>query len=566
MKNKICTILLGIMALSLCVSCEDYLTVVPDTTYTPAENAYKKADDALTALYGVYALLQPLADRIFLIGEAQGDLVVAARGADKYIAEFAQNRVSPQNPYTDYTAFYRAIIACNSAMKGMGNIRKVDPVYYSQEKYEMNIAEIMYVRAWLYLQLVKIWKDVPYLGNDVTVLEQLHETAPESRENILKYIQKDVEEYASLVYRLRLPGSAALQDLLTSRTQITQQAGAFLRAEIYLYQDNLPKAWATIRPYLPYGEYLNNNGRGISVGISNGGNRYWDDIIGGTRDREALFSEWVWYIDYDASKGQTNHLQYWTDNENGGVYALKPSSNAINWWNTTEMMYMQFHAAEDRWFFTPRWNKGAANRITDGNGKPIVGHIGDMTRGENGSYYVSKGDTIIFKYLMKEWGIKRDPARNDAKSQNDPVFWLYRSGTFFQLVCEIMNNMGMHTEAVSIIGSNTGAASTRARVMVCPLWIDPQSSESEEVQVNRFILEEAALEGAFEGVRWFDLVRFSTRPGYESWVGDYVSKKYPAAQQAEIKARLSDPNHWYLPYYYINVDKNPHLNQKSGYN
>jgi hypothetical protein len=102
--------------------------------------------------------------------------------------------------------------------------------------------------------------------------------------------------------------------------------------------------------------------------------------------------------------------------------------------------------------------------------------------------------------------------------------------------------------------------------LIYSLWIDPNGSESPEKQVNRFLVDEGALEGAFEGVRWFNLVRFSSRPGYESWLGDYVSKKYPADQQAGIKAKLSNPNNWYLPYYYKNVDKNPYLTQKTGYN
>ena len=74
-----------------------------------------------------------------------------------------------------------------------------------------------------------------------------------------------------------------------------------------------------------------------------------------------------------------------------------------------------------------------------------------------------------------------------------------------------------------------------------------------------------ALEGAYEGIRWFDLVRFAKRSGYQSWLGDYVSKKYPANQREAIKSRLNNPVYWHFPYYYKNVITNTMLQQKTGY-
>jgi hypothetical protein len=343
---------------------------------------------------------------------------------------------------------------------------------------------------------------------------------------------------------------------------MTQHPARLLLCEIYLYQDNIEKAWETIRPLLPYGEIEANTNRGLTVSISTGA-RYWDQAIAGITDWEALYSEWMWFIDFDGSKGQTNNLQRWTDNVNGGIYALKPSRKAIEGWDTMKMCLWQYQ--RDGWFFSPHYDRGQMNRVSDGNGYPVVGHIGDMYRGEGGSYYVSQKDTIIFKYLIKEWGVKRSTSQNDAHSQNDPVFWLYRTGTFYQIACEIINRIGMHTLAFACINGADALETTHHRIGGYPFLLDENSNESISVQIDRLILAESALEGAFEGVRYFDLLRYSSRPEYKSWLGDIVSQKYPEERRAAVKQRLSNPDYWYFPYYYKNVEINPNLHQKPGY-
>jgi starch-binding outer membrane protein, SusD/RagB family len=106
---------------------------------------------------------------------------------------------------------------------------------------------------------------------------------------------------------------------------------------------------------------------------------------------------------------------------------------------------------------------------------------------------------------------------------------------------------------------------TRYRVRAAPLRLDPASNESMIKQVDRLILEEKALEASFEGMRWFDLVRFAKRYNDPSILANAVAKKYPPNQQAAIIARLSNKNYWSFPYYQRNVDANKLLPQKPGY-
>jgi hypothetical protein len=191
-----------------------------------------------------------------------------------------------------------------------------------------------------------------------------------------------------------------------------------------------------------------------------------------------------------------------------------------------------------------------------------------MYRGKWVSYWPDGKDTLISKYILKEYGVLRSSKQNDAHSRNDACFLLYRTLPFYNVVMEIMNNMGMPYQALRHInGGDAGShAQSPREVAACmPFKLDPNGDEPIK-QVNAFILEEMAMEGAFEGLRWFDLVRFSKRPGYETWLADLVSQKYDDLIEREaVKSKLKDRNYWHFPYYYRNVELNPNLEQKPGY-
>jgi hypothetical protein len=66
--------------------------------------------------------------------------------------------------------------------------------------------------------------------------------------------------------------------------------------------------------------------------------------------------------------------------------------------------------------------------------------------------------------------------------------------------------------------------------------------------VEDLIIQERAQELAFEGKRWFDLIRIAERRGDPSFLANKVSAKFEdPAVAASIKSKLSDPTNWYLP-------------------
>jgi hypothetical protein len=60
------------------------------------------------------------------------------------------------------------------------------------------------------------------------------------------------------------------------------------------------------------------------------------------------------------------------------------------------------------------------------------------------------------------------------------------------------------------------------------------------------ILEERALELAFEGERFYDLIRFAKRNNNPSILADKVAQKFPSGKREEIRALLMDEYNWYI--------------------
>jgi uncharacterized membrane protein len=165
-KFKIYTLALGFLSLGACQ--DGFLETEPLTSVTDA-NFYKTPDDAYKALVGCYDGLHLIwADGVSMpvASEIMSDNAFGGTGnSDGYgyqaIDEFDQSRSpSDLNLYgSNWSAYYRAVYRCNML------INKIDQIDWTgkedlKKSYE---AEARFLRAFLYFDMVRLWGNIPLL-------------------------------------------------------------------------------------------------------------------------------------------------------------------------------------------------------------------------------------------------------------------------------------------------------------------------------------------------------------------------------------------------------------------
>ena len=95
----------------------------------------------------------------------------------------------------------------------------------------------------------------------------------------------------------------------------------------------------------------------------------------------------------------------------------------------------------------------------------------------------------------------------------------------------------------------------------------PLAIGSSPVLFEDAIMEERALELAFEGKRWFDLLRMGRRNNYarKDKLVEIIIKNVPSTQKRILSAKLTNPLGWYLPVYKAEIERNKNLVQNPYY-
>lgn len=179
----------------------------------------------------------------------------------------------------------------------------------------------------------------------------------------------------------------------------------------------------------------------------------------------------------------------------------------------------------------------------------------EFIRGENNSIRkYSEGDFIIWKYVGRAGDGRSFRAGNETESCN----WIvYRYADVLLMKAEALSQLERYQEALAIINQ------IRERAEVAP-----RSLPNSPVAYEDAILEERALELAFEGKRWFDLLRMGRRNDFarKSNLIDIIVSNVPSTQKRIIAAKLTNPLGWYLPIYDSEIERNLNLEQNPYYN
>ena len=121
---------------------------------------------------------------------------------------------------------------------------------------------------------------------------------------------------------------------------------------------------------------------------------------------------------------------------------------------------------------------------------------------------------------------------------------------------EALSQIGRYEEALKIVND------LRIKKLMNPLTASFTPATFEDL-----ILEERARELAFEGKRWFDLLRMGRRNDYQrkSNLIEIIVEKVPSTQKLLLAIKLTNPWGWYLPIEADELERNFNLTQNPYY-
>nr|WP_288837619.1 RagB/SusD family nutrient uptake outer membrane protein [uncultured Flavobacterium sp.] len=550
-------------------SCQDYLDVQPEDKLV-GDQMYRNINDADAAVIGIYGKFMALAEKHVILNEMRADLMTTTRNSNPYLEQLSVHNVTEENPYISPKQFYEVIQNCNDALRNFDIM--VAERKFTESQYEQRYADVACIRAWIYLQLGIQYGAVPYITEPIENLEDVKNINKYPRLPFDQLLDKLVASTEALTYKkLYEVGSSLLitvdgydtrkffinKECLLGDLQLWK--GNYLSAASH-YKNVMEETPApgvlTVDNYrVRFAEVITNEDLAVgylrnyeqdATTLVNSDTKGWRSIFG--RSRDVLWnSEWIWSLPFDSKFAPSNPFIAFFS-KTAGDYLAKPSLHAISLWDN--------------------------NMQT--NGFPYD------ARGRKFTYNIVSGDPVIMKYLYKY------QAANDQFKRNGEWF-LYRAAKLHLRYAEAANRDNQQELANALLnvgiknaynplnipqtGNVTDAMQTKlpfpydfdARFGDFPNFRAPWHRSigvrgrayltpvvgSDMVSIENNIINEAALELAYEGNRWEDLVRIARRRNDPSFLADKIFEKLSKegnAEAANVRAKLMNPNNWYLPF------------------
>ena len=178
----------------------------------------------------------------------------------------------------------------------------------------------------------------------------------------------------------------------------------------------------------------------------------------------------------------------------------------------------------------------------------------EIVRGPGTIVKEGEDDFNIWKYVGRAADGSSTRSGNETASCN----WIvYRLADVMLMKAEALAQLSRFQEAYDIL------AEIRTRAGMLPLSLSNNTITYEDA-----IMEERARELAYEGKRWFDLLRLGRRNNYQrkATLIEVVVTNVPSTQKRILSAKLTNPLGWYLPIYENEIERNKELVQNPYYN
>ena len=552
-------------------SCSDLMDTDSELVEKLEDNKLQQPTDSVYSIMGIIYKMQAIADRTVLLGELRGDLTTTTASASKDLKAITNFTLSTSdgspaedNAYNRISDYYAVINNCNYFLK---NVNK-DLVKNDRKVFEAEYAAVKAFRAWTYLQLALVYGNVPLVTEPLLTEEAAHEAMTQNLMDITgicNYFIDDIKDYVDT----KLPVYGQINNQNSQKFFIPVRA---LLGDLCLWANRYNEA------AMYYHDYLSLRTDPKPTGTSSAS---WADLR--TKEFRSARSS----ISYNSSN---NECLCYIPMETSEFYGIK--SELSNIFNSTiiNQQYAQATPTDRMRQLSAASNYCGTYTKADGSQDTIYAPRANLEKSE----YVGDlrfGTTFTYRISNKERFARTSNEIQSIDKLNSNGVTIYRINMVYLRYAEALNRAGFPQSAFAVLkyglypdivenqidsierkaagnlidfdmdyfsventqgihsrGSGRAECDTLYR-MPMPDTKKATHADTAAAQiplVEDMIINEMALEGAFEGYRFYDLMRVALRRNNPAYLADPVSSRMGKSDDA-LHTLLMNTSNWYLP-------------------
>jgi starch-binding outer membrane protein, SusD/RagB family len=516
-------------------SCSNWLNLSPEDGVT-REEFWQTKEQVNSAVVGCYsAMVDGPVDRMFLWGELRADMVDNGLLVSPVFNQIIDGEISASSSVVSWADFYQVINNCNTVLKFAPSVQKIDGTFTDKQLKEYE-AEALTIRAMMYFYLVRSFKDVPLVTDASVSDDQNYAISKTPGAEILDTLVRDLK---IAVMNAPLSYSSTAKN----KSRITANTAKTLLADIYLWQENYTECNNLCQQVIASGMYSM-----IPVATSL---LYIKDIGGSVIDSVTIPSE------SDAERMFTQ--SYVTGNSVESIFELPFTTTKQN----------PFYA-----ILGPVVNLlKPKSDVVDGLVFPTVTH----DEGDAKDAVDIRGTGCSFRggFIWKYIGVSRNGGTSNTRtSTNYTAPWIiYKYSDILLMKAEALNQLGIMAsgDTKQTYFKDAAAAMKIVRTARNAVMTDEYKylGDIDGKTLEKSILDERAREFAYEGKRWYDVLRFAKRNDYagiQYLLNMAINSASPEKQQS-LMAKYKDPKHnsHYWPISETELEANKALKQNEFY-
>ncbi len=544
--------------------------------------AYQNVYDADAAVVGIYGKFMGLAEQYIVLNELRADLLEYTNNADESLRQISTHTATADNPFASPRPFYEVIINCNDALE---NFQKMlTDKKMTEAEFNQRYSDIGALRSFLYLQLGIHFGDVPYITSSLKNIDAIKNASSFPKlpfENLLDSLINFTE---ALPFKDQYPTGSNLNISVdgyqTDKFFVNKR---IVIGDLYLWKGNYVKAAENYRQVMEiatsgatgenyYSQYkiggwgsgLNPHniiytraGDATTLSYNTGWRIMFEEPFGSL----SIGREWIWVLPFD-SKFKPENPMIKLFSPVGGQYLLKPSQEVFDLWDGETQRSATPAAAA-----VPYDARKLLSTATI-NGQPVA-----MKFLYNYLNYATLTPTNLLTkngkwFLFRQTHLHLRFAEAANRAGKHRLAWgLWNNGIAGAYPAPTSDVTNFHNSLsepypFNFDARNSGSSgipyyradwyrNTGIRGRANVINVDIPAADS-LISIENGLIKEGALENAFEGTRWPDLLRIAIRRQDPAFIADKVYDKLrksgsSAGAASAARAKLMAKN-WYLPF------------------